>query len=85
MDTNDSINTLKEIAQGSFGKVIQKNDKMILIETNTEKIKNSVMREFIEEAIKDGYSHEDLVTILLAIDEAIENNMVRKTLKEYLK
>lgn len=84
MDDIQSRNILLEIAQGSFGKVIAKNDKMILIESNTEKVRNQVLKEFVEEAIKDGYSHEDLVEILLEIDKAVEENTVRKTLKDYL-
>jgi DNA-binding transcriptional regulator YhcF (GntR family) len=76
---------LHEMAQGSFGRVIQRNNKLILIRANTEKVKNHVLREFIEEALKDGYTHEDLIEVLLEMDAAVEKNEVRKTLQEYLK
>lgn len=82
--TTDPTNVLKEIAQGSFGRVIERNNRLIMIQANTEKIKNSVLREFVEEAKKDNYTAEDLLEILLAMDEAVETDTVKKTLKDFL-
>ncbi len=82
--SSDPTNILQEIAQGSFGRVIERNNRLIMIQANTEKIKNSILREFVEEAKKDGYTDEDLLEILLAMDEAVEKDEVKKTLKEYL-
>ena len=84
MDKKDPTKTLQEIAHGSFGRVIERNNKLILIQSNTEKVKNHVLREFVVEAVKDGYTYEDLVEVLLSMDEAVEDDKVRKTLKEYL-
>lgn len=75
--------TLLDIAKGSFGRVIEKNDRLIFIQSS-EKIKNTVLREFIEEAKKDGFDSETLVAMLLDIDQAVEENHVRKTLSDYL-
>lgn len=82
--TGDPESILKEIARGSFGKVIESNNRLILIKTNTEKVKNTVLREFIEEARKDKYTDADLVDILLTMDQAVEENTVKKTLNEFL-
>jgi len=75
---------LLNIARGSFGGVIERNNKLILIKTNTEKVKNRILREFVKEAVKEGYTYEDLVEVLLELDDAVERNEVRKTLKDYL-
>ena len=75
--------TLLDIAKGSFGRVIEKNDRLMFIQSS-EKIKNSVLREFVSEAKNDGFDAETLVAMLLDIDQAVEENHVRKTLSEYL-
>lgn len=84
MDSSDPRSLLENMADGSFTKVVEKNNKMIFIETKTEKVKNSVLREFVEQAKNDGFSDADLLKIVLGMDQAVEENRVRNTLKKYL-
>lgn len=75
---------LENFAHGSFAKVIEKNNRLFLIETKTVKVKNKVLREFVEQAKQDGHTDETLIKILLEMDEAVENNNVKKKLNDYL-
>lgn len=83
MDDNPT-SILEEIASGSLEKVIEENNKLILIDVETIKVKNKVLRQFVEQAREDGLTDEAIVDILLIMDESVEENNVKKTLNQYL-
>jgi DNA-binding transcriptional regulator YhcF (GntR family) len=78
-------NLLEDFAHGSFGKVLEENNKLFLIETKTVKVKNQILRDFVAQAKEDGFSDSDLLEVLLQMDEAIEDNNVKNKLSKYLK
>lgn len=81
---NNPLNILKNIAEGSLKPVFERNNRLVLIDTDTVKVKNSVLKEYVEQALADGHSYEDICDVLLMVDKAVEENTVERTLKEYL-
>ena len=84
MATFDPASLLKNIAQGSFREVVEQNNKLILIKVDTVKVKNKVLREFAQKALNDGYTHEEVLELILSIDGAIETNEVKKVLNDFI-
>ncbi|HEX9804568.1 MAG TPA: hypothetical protein VGA67_02715 [Candidatus Dojkabacteria bacterium] len=84
MGVPDAKNILSDMAHGSFGRVVERNNRLFLIETKTIKVKNKILREFVDEARKDGFDDETIVDILLNMDEAVENNNVKQSLNQFL-
>lgn len=86
--TNDQQTTqdndmLDKIAKGEtkIDKSSRKSDNLYTIPKNTKKFQNDFLIFLVDELYQEGYSAEDIINTLLALDRAIEDNDVENIIK----
>ena len=76
------VDFLKRLAQGDLGSFIKENKNFTII-SGVTKIRNGVLRSFVEQEHKNNIDYKILLDVLLNIDAAIEQNNVKDMLKQF--